>query len=112
MVAGDLYMDGFEESIFAGKGLIDVEAFALVTEEVFPPEQVLSHDTLEGSLLRTGLVSDVEMTDGVPSGMAAGSIGFIAGSGGTGRTSPFYGIPPCALPAWISGSCWTTCAAP
>lgn len=69
MVAGDLYMDGFEESIFAGKGLIDVEAFALVTEEVFPPEQVLSHDILEGSLLRTGLVSDVEMTDGVPSGM-------------------------------------------
>lgn len=69
VVAGDLYMDGFEESIFAGKGLIDVEAFALVTEEVFPPEQVLSHDILEGSLLRTGLVSDVEMTDGVPSGM-------------------------------------------
>ena len=66
VVAGDLYMDGFEESIFAGKGLIDVEAFALVTEEVFPPEQVLSHDILEGSLLRTGLVSDVEMTDGVP----------------------------------------------
>lgn len=70
VLTGDLYMDGFEESIFAGKGLIDVEAFAAVTEEVFPPEQVLSHDILEGCLLRTGLVSDVEMTDGVPSNMA------------------------------------------
>ncbi len=70
VLAGDLYMDGFEEGIFAGKGLIDIEAFALVTENVFPAEQVLSHDILEGCLLRTGLVSDVEMTDGVPSGMA------------------------------------------
>lgn len=69
VTVGDLYMDGFEESIFAGKGLIDAEAFAHATEDVFPPEQVLSHDILEGSLLRTGLVSDVEMTDGVPSGM-------------------------------------------
>lgn len=69
VLTGDLYMDGFEESIFAGKGLLDIEAFAIVTENVFPPEQVLSHDILEGCLLRTGLVSDVEMTDGVPSGM-------------------------------------------
>lgn len=68
-LASDIYMDGFEESIFAGKGLIDIAAFVTVTDGIFPPEQVLSHDILEGCLLRTGLVSDVEMIDGVPSHM-------------------------------------------
>ena len=65
--AGELYMDGFASGIFAGKGLLDVRAFhRLLEEDPFPAEQVLSHDVLEGSLLRAGLVSDVAMTDGVP----------------------------------------------
>ncbi|HIW73622.1 MAG TPA: hypothetical protein H9684_04820 [Firmicutes bacterium] len=67
--AGDLYMDCFSAGIFAGKGLIDIEAFAAAAEPELPPEQVLSHDILEGSLLNAGLVSDVAMADGCPSSM-------------------------------------------
>ncbi|HIZ21139.1 MAG TPA: DUF3131 domain-containing protein [Firmicutes bacterium] len=67
--AGDPYMDCFSAGIFAGKGLIDIAAFAASAEPELPPEQVLSHDILEGSLLRAGLVSDVAMTDGCPAAM-------------------------------------------
>jgi len=67
--ASDLYMDCFSSSIFTGKGLINIEAFSVLEHSEFPPEQVLSHDILEGCMLRTGLVSDVEMADGFPSAM-------------------------------------------
>lgn len=69
--SGDLYMDCFQSAIFTGKGLIDVEAFTVMQQAEFPPEQVLSHDILEGCLLHTGLVSDVEMTDGCPASMGS-----------------------------------------
>ncbi|HOB36364.1 MAG TPA: glucoamylase family protein [Candidatus Avimonas sp.] len=65
--ASDLYMDCFSSAIFTGKGLIDVEAFSILEKLDFPKEQVLSHDILEGCILRTGLVSDIEMTDSTPS---------------------------------------------
>ena len=70
ITAGDLYMDCFSSAIFTGKGLIDIEVFPVMEKADFPPEQVLSHDILEGCLLRAGLVSDVEMTDGSPSAMS------------------------------------------
>lgn len=63
---GDIYQDIFGEGIFAGKGLIDVDVFYEVLRERFPDEVVLSHDILEGSFLRTGFVSDVELLDGFP----------------------------------------------
>lgn len=65
----DFYQDLFSSSIFAGKGLIDVECFYQLLDRRFPDNQVLSHDILEGSYLRTGFLSDVEMTDGVPPNM-------------------------------------------
>lgn len=70
ITAGDLYMDCFSSAVFTGKGLIDIEAFAVLENNRFPPEQVLSHDILEGCLMRSGLVSDVEMTDSSPSAMS------------------------------------------
>ncbi len=68
-ITGDLYMDCFSSAVFTGKGLIDVEAFSILENSSLPQEQVLSHDILEGCLLGTGLVSDVEMTDSSPSAM-------------------------------------------
>ncbi|MCL2883885.1 MAG: DUF3131 domain-containing protein [Oscillospiraceae bacterium] len=68
---GERYMDFFGSGIYAGKGLLDVRALLAVTEDAFPSEQVLSHDSLEGALLRCGFVSDVEVTDGCPATMAA-----------------------------------------
>ena len=64
--SGDLYMDLYGEAIFAGKGLLDVEAFSRLLIGRFPEEAVLSHDILEGSFLRTAYAGDVEMTDGFP----------------------------------------------
>jgi len=67
----DFYQDLFSESIFAGKGLIDVDVFHTLLSQRFPENQILSHDILEGAYLRAGFVSDVEMTDNAPSGMGS-----------------------------------------
>ncbi|MBP0979891.1 MAG: hypothetical protein J6C55_04560 [Oscillospiraceae bacterium] len=63
----DLYQNLFSESIFAGKGLIDIDAFYEILDNKFPEDNILSHDILEGIFLRAGFVSDVEVTDGYPS---------------------------------------------
>jgi len=60
------YQDLFGEGIFAGKGLLDVNAYHTLLPDVFPPEQVLSHDILEGGYLRAGFVSDLQVADGFP----------------------------------------------
>lgn len=48
------------------KGLIDIDAFHAVVGRRFPENRVLSHDIVEGAYLRVGLLSDVELTDGMP----------------------------------------------
>lgn len=70
-VSADIYQDLFGSGIFSGKGVIDVDAFYALMDDAFPEETVLSHDILEGSILRTGYVSDIEMIDGVPSSASA-----------------------------------------
>ncbi|MDR1003037.1 MAG: hypothetical protein LBL82_07210 [Oscillospiraceae bacterium] len=69
--AGDMWQDLFGEGIFAGKGLINVDAFYSVLDGELPEERVLSHDFLEGSYLRTAYVSNVELSDAVPSRMSS-----------------------------------------
>jgi len=65
--ASERYQDLFGCGIFAGKGLIDVAAFAMLEKaRPFPSEQVLSHDILEGGYLRTGFLADVHVADGFP----------------------------------------------
>lgn len=65
-VSPDLYQDLFEESIFAGKGLINAKLFYRLVADIFVEETVLSHDILEGSFLRTCYVSDIEFLDSFP----------------------------------------------
>lgn len=67
----DFYQDLFGESIFAGKGLIDVDCFHELLSNRFPEGRVLSHDILEGAWMRCGFLSDVEMTDTAPIGMTS-----------------------------------------
>jgi cyclic beta-1,2-glucan synthetase len=62
----DLYQDLFDEGIFTGKGIFDVEVFSQCLDDRFPDNRILSHDLLEGCYLRAALVSDVELTDGFP----------------------------------------------
>lgn len=62
----DVYQDNFDEGIFAGKGIYDLHAFSEVLKNQIPENTVLSHDLLEGSYLRCGLVSDIMLMDGYP----------------------------------------------
>jgi cyclic beta-1,2-glucan synthetase len=67
----DLYQDLFDEGIFTGKGLYDVDAFMAALENRVPENAVLSHDLLEGLFARTALVSDIEVVDDYPSSVLA-----------------------------------------
>ena len=64
----DFYQDAFGSSVFCGKGLINRRAMDALLPGRFPQNRVLSHDILEGSILRTGFVGDVSMSDSFPSG--------------------------------------------
>lgn len=62
----DVYQDLFNEGIFIGKGIYEVEIFDKALRNAIPDNTVLSHDLLEGSYLRTGLATDIELIDGYP----------------------------------------------
>jgi cyclic beta-1,2-glucan synthetase len=62
----DVYQDLFGEGIFAGKGIYDLEVFQKLLKDAIPENAVLSHDLLEGSYVRTGLVTDIQLIDGYP----------------------------------------------
>lgn len=62
----DTYQDNFDEGIFTGKGIYDVNTFYTCLDKEIPENRVLSHDLLEGSYLRCALVSDVLLMDGYP----------------------------------------------
>ncbi len=62
----DVYQDLFCEGIFTGKGIYDLHTFNTVLENAIPDNKVLSHDLLEGSYLRAGLASDLDLIDSYP----------------------------------------------
>ena len=62
----DIYQDNFEEGIFTGKGIYNLEVFEQVLGEAIPENQVLSHDLLEGCYLRCGLATDIFLMDDYP----------------------------------------------
>ena len=64
--SSDIYQDLFGEGIFTGKGIYNLRAFEEVLGDAIPDNKILSHDLLEGSFIRTGLASDVEVIDGYP----------------------------------------------
>lgn len=60
------YQDVFGEAIFCGKGIYHIELFENLVSKEIPENLVLSHDLLEGSIIRAGLASDIEVQDGFP----------------------------------------------
>lgn len=64
----DVYQDLFGEGVFAGKGIYDVAAFAASLEGRVPENRILSHDLFEGLHGRAGLVTDIQVYEGYPSG--------------------------------------------
>ena len=69
----DVYQDLFQDAIFTGKGLYEVDTLRRVLEHRFPHNALLSHDLIEGAYARVGLVSDVEVIDDYPSHLSAWS---------------------------------------
>jgi cyclic beta-1,2-glucan synthetase len=67
----DVYQDLFDEGLFTGKGLYDVDAFVASLEGRVPENALLSHDLFEGLYARTALVSDIEVVDDYPSSVLA-----------------------------------------
>ena len=63
----DTYQDLFNEGIFTGKGLYDVDAFTAALEDAVPENTLLSHDLFEGLHARVALISDVQLVDDYPS---------------------------------------------
>ena len=70
-VISDIYQDNFDEGIFTGKGIYDLNIFSKVLNDEIKENTVLSHDLLEGSYLRCGLVSDIMLMDGFPASYAS-----------------------------------------
>ncbi|MDB4972031.1 MAG: hypothetical protein JWN48_372 [Myxococcaceae bacterium] len=62
----DLYQDLYGEGSYSGKGIYDVDAFERATYGRFPEDALLSHDLIEGSFARAGLVTDVNVYDDYP----------------------------------------------
>ncbi len=62
----DLYQELFDEGIYCGKGILDIDVFLQVCEGFFPRERILSHDLAEGNLLRAALAEDIVLSDGTP----------------------------------------------
>ena len=67
----DVYQDLFGEGSFIGKGIYDVDAFEQALAGELPENRILSHDLLEGSYARAGLVSDVQLFERFPAGYSA-----------------------------------------
>ena len=62
--SSDVYQDLFNEGSFIGKGIYDIDAFEKACH--FPENRILSHDLLEGSYARSGLISDVILYEEYP----------------------------------------------
>ncbi|WP_291706601.1 glucoamylase family protein [Clostridium sp.] len=65
--SSDTYQDLFNEGIFTGKGIIEINSFYNLLKDEIKENKVLSHDLIEGLLTRCGLVTDIELVDGYPS---------------------------------------------
>ncbi len=69
----DIYQDLFGEGSYVGKGIYDVDVFQKTLAKRFPRDILLSHDLIEGTHARAGLVSDIEVIDEYPSHYSAWS---------------------------------------
>lgn len=65
------YQDLFGEGNFVGKGIYDIDAFHRLLDTRLPEGTLLSHDMIEGSFARAGLVSDIEILEDYPSRYSA-----------------------------------------
>ena len=63
----DVYQDLFGEGTYTGKGIYDLAVFEQALADRAPENTLLSHDLLEGTFARAGLVTDIELFEESPS---------------------------------------------
>ena len=66
VASSEVYQDMFAEGTFTGKGLVNVAAMHQVLSGRLPTDSVLSHDLLEGSMLRCAAVTDITVIEEAP----------------------------------------------
>ncbi|MDO9592248.1 MAG: glucoamylase family protein [Erysipelotrichaceae bacterium] len=66
-VISDIYQDIFNEGIFKGKGIYNVQILHQILYKTFPENSVLSHDLLESCYVRCAFSSHVKLMDDYPS---------------------------------------------
>ncbi len=66
LAVSDVYQDLALEGSYHGKGIYDVRAFHRILTGKFPESTLLSHDLLEGTHVRVGFASDIELFDCFP----------------------------------------------
>ncbi len=66
-IVPNIGQDLFDEGSFVGKGIYDLEIFDKILYDKLPDNLILSHDLIEGSYVRCGFVSDIELIDDFPS---------------------------------------------
>lgn len=64
--SSEVYQDLFAEGSFSGKGLLHVKVMHQVLSGRLPPGKVLSHDLLEGSMVRCASVSSITVIEEAP----------------------------------------------
>lgn len=64
--SSEKYQMLFGESIFSGKGIINVDAYYKLLDKTLPRETVLSHDIIEGGYLRTAFAADIQFAEAFP----------------------------------------------
>ncbi len=67
----DIYQDIFNEGIYIGKGIYDLQAFHRLLHKVIPENKVLSHDLLESCYARTAFSSSARVMDNFPNSVIA-----------------------------------------
>lgn len=68
-VVSDIYQDIFNQGIYTGKGIYNVQDFHLLLNNVISENRVLSHDLLESCYARTAFSSTARIMDIFPSGV-------------------------------------------
>ncbi len=63
---GEGNQDAFGSCGFAGKGILDLSTLLRCSARHIPPGRVLSHDAVEGAILRGGFVGEAECADRFP----------------------------------------------
>ncbi len=64
--SSEVYQDVFLEGAYTGKALLNVQAMYTVLHQRLPEGLILSHDLIEGSLVRSGAVTDITLIEDAP----------------------------------------------